>query len=876
METEVIISEVNTSMEQVINPFKGPKSYEEGDFDVFYGRGEEISKLFQLVRINTLTILYSQSGIGKSSLLRAGIMPTLRRNDYLPIYLRPNYGNTDLNIFQFIIDQISVSIDKMTASSEHSENGYSYTKPLEDETLFEYLNRNPFYKYIPIEGEPGKASRSNLIPVLIFDQFEEIFTVGASNQNLYSFLKNELSHLIENTVPPQVKDKLHSETNAVQSEIKLLELTANTQNYKVVFSLREEYLSHLESISSEMPSIFYTNSKFRLIPFSRAIAQDVILKTSNFVFGTTTALNIIKLIAEKPNTEMLSKRIRNEVEPFLLSLVCYHLYPKLIVGDTETMKSIEILDYKIVDKILNSYYNDSLINMPGVVKVFIEDELLTDKGNRTLHDCEDAERKVGKEWIDKLVDEFRLLRKEEFLDSQHLEIIHDRVTPVIIESRNARRIEEGKVELAKAKKKQQEENERLNERKLLEIEKNKAEEYQRKVAELEVSYAKTYERRLDEIREETINDLNKKFEIDKAKLIQEYENKVAGLNTERLNEQVSGEKKLKELNDKLSLQIKNLTDSYESKIIALEQKKADDIEKGIVSLRRQYSDERDKLFREAEALKESLEKAKSERDNLEKEIIYTKTNSLLSLRTRTWFFLITSIIAIAAIVFAIIFYSNNIKNTSENRILTSRVDSLKFLYSQFNNGKSTLNLGDSLQLAHAYINRLNDSITFLKSISSNGALKQSYDALQIKYNNLLNELDNNNSQIADLKQQLSNGAKGIPEIRRSLDSIGIFIDNNKRYIRGTSPSAALNVLSLDSSRVQGLLDVIKKSLFSEKGDLLQNLTSEQIKYINSNLDQLHTITTQKSDLVQALNNAMEYEDLLNEVRVRLNTLSRKY
>jgi hypothetical protein len=208
METTPAFLINNSLSENFVNPFKGPKSYEEQDSYAFYGRGDEISKLFQLIRLNVLTILYSQSGVGKSSLLRAGLMPTLRHSDYLPIYIRPHYGNTELNFFEFIVNQISVSIDKMTAASTHTEYGYTFSRPTEDETLFEYFNRNPFYKYVPIEGETNKAEVSSLIPVLIFDQFEEIFTIGNANQNLYSFLKDELSYLIENNIPPSVTTKL--------------------------------------------------------------------------------------------------------------------------------------------------------------------------------------------------------------------------------------------------------------------------------------------------------------------------------------------------------------------------------------------------------------------------------------------------------------------------------------------------------------------------------------------------------------------------------------------------------------------------------------------------------------------------------------------
>jgi hypothetical protein len=558
MQLNSFVQEIETI---VSNPFKGAKSYEEKDSLGFYGRNEEMSKLFQLIRLNVLSIFYSQSGIGKSSLLKAGLMPTLRHNDYLPIYIRPNYGDYDLDLKSFIINQISVSIDRMTATSEHTEHGYSFSRPLEDESLYEYFHKNPFFKYIPIEGEPGRAEVSTLTPVLIFDQFEEIFTIGSTNQRLFSFFERELSYLIENNIPPELVDKINQNDDASENEIRLIEYSTKIQNYRVIFSLREEFLSNLESLRHYMPSVFFTTSRFRLLPFTQSTAQDVILKISDFVFDTETSLNVIDLISKNHNTGNADRRQKNEVEPFLLSLICFHLYPKMIIKDRDTINCIETKDYKLVDKILTSYYKESLENMPDEVRVFIEEELLTDKGNRTLHNNEDAEKKLGKQYIDRLVDEFRLLRKEEFLDSQHLEIIHDRITPIIIESRTERRIEEKKKALELEKIKQAEETQRLNEKRLLEFEKSRAVEFEIRVKELEESLKKASDQKLLEEKEKTFVLLEEKYQIEKDTLIAKFNTELEEIKTD--NELQN--KKREHENERLNEKTKKLQDDIKLK-----------------------------------------------------------------------------------------------------------------------------------------------------------------------------------------------------------------------------------------------------------------------------------------------------------------------
>lgn len=64
------------------NPWLGLKSYSEGKR--LYGRDSDIDDLSQKIIYNTQTVIYGKSGIGKSSLLKAGIFPILRRNGFSP------------------------------------------------------------------------------------------------------------------------------------------------------------------------------------------------------------------------------------------------------------------------------------------------------------------------------------------------------------------------------------------------------------------------------------------------------------------------------------------------------------------------------------------------------------------------------------------------------------------------------------------------------------------------------------------------------------------------------------------------------------------------------------------------------------------------
>ena len=73
------------------NPWLGLSSYTEESRANFHGRDEEAAELARRVQRKLLTVLFGQSGLGKTSLLRAGLVPRLRGEGYCPVYVRVDY-----------------------------------------------------------------------------------------------------------------------------------------------------------------------------------------------------------------------------------------------------------------------------------------------------------------------------------------------------------------------------------------------------------------------------------------------------------------------------------------------------------------------------------------------------------------------------------------------------------------------------------------------------------------------------------------------------------------------------------------------------------------------------------------------------------------
>jgi len=61
------------------NPYRGLTSFEEQDSKLFFGRTEVVEKLQKFVKNNSLTVVLGASGSGKSSLVKAGLIPQLRK-----------------------------------------------------------------------------------------------------------------------------------------------------------------------------------------------------------------------------------------------------------------------------------------------------------------------------------------------------------------------------------------------------------------------------------------------------------------------------------------------------------------------------------------------------------------------------------------------------------------------------------------------------------------------------------------------------------------------------------------------------------------------------------------------------------------------------
>lgn len=427
------------------HPWPGLASFTEDASGYFHGRGDEVAELSRRVQRKLLTVLFGQSGLGKTSMLSAGVVPRLRPEGYCPVYVRVDYGPEAPSA----AEQIKLAVLRATGAAG------TWTRPgaaAQGESLWEFLHHR--------DDELRDASGRPVVPLLIFDQFEEIFTLAqadaAGRRRAAGFLE-DLADLVENRPPKTLEAKLETDEGLAER------FDFSRAAYRVLIALREDYLAHLEGLKAAMPSI--TQNRMRLARMTGAQALEAVLGPGGALVTREVAESIVRFVAG-------GAELRNaEVEPSLLSLVCRELNNARLAQGRDTI-SIDLLAGSNAT-ILSDFYERALADQPAAVRRFVEDDLLTESGYRENV----AEERVLKALaaagatpdapaaLATLVNR-RLLRIEERLDVRRVELTHDVLCAVVKASRAERREREARQE-AERKLAAQREHERATRRALV-------------------------------------------------------------------------------------------------------------------------------------------------------------------------------------------------------------------------------------------------------------------------------------------------------------------------------------------------------------------------------------------------------------------------
>ncbi|NDJ55078.1 MAG: ATP-binding protein, partial [Chloroflexi bacterium] len=98
------------------SPYKSLLAYDIDDAAVFYGRSAAIATMMERIDRNELTVLHAESGAGKTSLVRAGLMPRILANGDVPLYVRPYQTTGHFAVKRAIMPKLEQSPNLAIAS----------------------------------------------------------------------------------------------------------------------------------------------------------------------------------------------------------------------------------------------------------------------------------------------------------------------------------------------------------------------------------------------------------------------------------------------------------------------------------------------------------------------------------------------------------------------------------------------------------------------------------------------------------------------------------------------------------------------------------------------------------------------------------------
>ena len=284
------------------NPWVGLFSYEDPEEveregrkpKQFRGRDEELHSVAQLIIGNIFVTLYGKSGTGKTSLLNAGVFPLLRQKRFLPVSIRLEMDARNGSFQQCIIDKLV----KAVTDHQGSQETINVVEKPEDEQqpdyLWSYFART---RFVNSEGQ-------TVFPVLVFDQFEEIFRDRIPEAEV---LLRQIAYLMD-------------ESHALSPRLVDGKPYTYDFNFRFVTSIREDELYRLEDSIDNCYLPALKRCRYRLRGLKKPGAKDVILVPGEGLFKAGEQEDIAKTIIDK-------SRNKDETHnPNIVSLLCSRIY----------------------------------------------------------------------------------------------------------------------------------------------------------------------------------------------------------------------------------------------------------------------------------------------------------------------------------------------------------------------------------------------------------------------------------------------------------------------------------------------------------------------------------------------------------------------
>lgn len=391
-----------------INPWPGLSSYKDPATItkvpfVFCGRDKEKKDLYDLINCNILMTLYGKSGLGKTSLLNAGVFPLLRANQYFPINIRLGVLPENKVIQETIIEIIETNLRKMGGDIQELSaviKEYDLTRPKisSSDYLWTYFAS---HKFLDSKG-------NDLNIVLAFDQFEEIL-FSRSNDALL-LLQQILYMMNDNNNLPSFEEE---------------GVTYNyTTNFRFILSIREDNLFMLEDVIDNNYLQAMKKNRYRLKEITLEGAKDVVKIPGQGCIDKKNEDAIVdKIIHEAQDDD-------GTISSLMISFLCNRLFAQVQdKGGIITLKQIEENGSETLEK----FCSQQLSLLPDKEFELFTKHLITEDGRRKIIDISTFSKDVpsGKFLLEektRLLHTFKISTNKE----KQVEIIHDRFSAIVL------------------------------------------------------------------------------------------------------------------------------------------------------------------------------------------------------------------------------------------------------------------------------------------------------------------------------------------------------------------------------------------------------------------------------------------------------------
>lgn len=374
------------------NPWKGLAAYKEpkaaDEFTyAFCGREAATNELADMIRENLFVTLYGQTGIGKTSLLEAGVFPELRKQNYLPVTVRFSMAaDTGASFAEAIVRIIESHVEEIRTTVSDVDIPYYGT-----DCLWTYFATRHFY-----------AGGNEVYPVIVLDQFEENFI--SAREKTDDLLRQLYSLIDDNKIFPK---GYHNETI-----------------FRVVISIREDDLFRLEDSIDQLHLTDLKFNRYRLTYLTETEAAEVISVPGESVLPkdqtdrNAVVSEIIRLV--KNGNE-------GQINTLTLSLVCSILFDKVSekIPPVITVRDVQ----GIGTNPLSDFYLSIAVRIPKQ-RHFIESRLVDATGRRNSINEEEMDIAFPK-WRTFLSGKNRIFQ----CTNHKVELVHDMLARAIYDVR---------------------------------------------------------------------------------------------------------------------------------------------------------------------------------------------------------------------------------------------------------------------------------------------------------------------------------------------------------------------------------------------------------------------------------------------------------